>query len=233
MATLSVGDSVVISSSTSYFSAEDVGQRIRAIDADGEIVGEMKIIGYTSATIVIGEVIYPVDETTFAGGSWGLSVSSISGLDHLEGETVTVLADGGTDKPDKVVSNGTITLSYDYFVVNVGLPYTQRIKTLPQEAGSQRGTAQGKIQRINQVGFKVNRSFKGFYCGGADDMLDKVQYRDPSTLMGTPELLYTGVIPNISFRDDYRYGSQVIIENTEPLPIELLSVMTTIDTNDK
>jgi hypothetical protein len=169
------------------------------------------------------------------------------------------LADGGTDKPDKVVSSSTITLENDYFVVTVGLPYSQKILTLPQEAGSQRGTAQGKIQRINQVGFKVNRSHKGFKVGGAATSLDTVSYiesttpevlytgtipntsfilerisfRDPSTPMGTPEVLYTGMIPNISFRDDYRYGAQVRIQNDDPLPIELLSVITTLDTNDK
>jgi len=143
------------------------------------------------------------------------------------------LADGGTDKPNKVISNGTITLAYNYFIVNVGLPYTQKIKTLPQEAASQRGTAQGKIQRINQVGFKVNRSYRGFLCAGHVDYLEKIQFRDPMTLMGTPESRYTGTIPNISFRDDYRYGSQVLIYNSDPLPIELLSIITTIDTNDK
>jgi hypothetical protein len=81
----------------------------------------------------LAEVKYPFSTTTYAPGYWGLSVSSISGLDHLEAETLTVLADGGTDKPNKVVSNGTLTLSYDYFVVTAGLPYTQKIKSLPQE----------------------------------------------------------------------------------------------------
>jgi hypothetical protein len=158
-----------------------------------------------------------------------------------------------------VVSNGTISLAYNYFVVTVGLPYTQKIVTLPQEAGSQRGTSQGKIQRINQVGFKVNRSYKGFKVGGiVDDLeaisyvtavdseviysgtipnvnfiLEKVSFRDPATLLGNPELLYTGIIPNITFRGDYHYGSQMIIENSDPLPIELLAIMTSLDTNDK
>jgi len=227
------GTSIIVTSSAAYFSANDVGQRIRAIDADGNTVGELKIVNYSQSTIVLADIIYTFDALTYAAGSWGLSVEQISGLDHLEGKTVIVLADGGTDKPNKVVSNGTITLSYNYFVVNVGLPYSQTMKTMPQEAGSQRGTSQGKIQRINQVGFKVNRSFKGFLCGGETKYLDKIVFRDPTTLMGTPELLYTGTIPNISFRDDYKYGSQVLIRNDEPLPIELLSLMTSIDTNDK
>jgi hypothetical protein len=227
------GTTVIVTSSAAHFSANDIGQRIRAVDADGATLGELEITAYTSSTVVLGEVKYDFSTTSYAANYWGVSATSISGLDHLEAKTVTILADGGTSKPDQTVSSGTITLPYDAFVVNVGLGYTQTLKTLPQEAGSQRGTSQGKIQRINQVGFKVNRSFKGFYCGGATDMLDQVRFRDPSTLMGTPELLYTGTIPNVTFRDDYRYGSQVIIQNSDPLPIELLSVITSIDTNDK
>jgi hypothetical protein len=227
------GTSVIVTSSAVYFASNDVGQRIRAIDTAGATIGELEVTGYTSSTIVVGKVKYNFDALAYAAGKWGVSVNSISGLDHLEAKTVSVLADGGTDKPNKVVSNGTITLAYDYFVVTAGLPYTQIIYTLPPEAGSQKGTAQGKIQKINQVGFKVNRSFKGFSCGGTAALVDKVQFRDPTTLLGTPELLYTGVIPNIPFRDDYRYGSRVYIQNSDPLPIELLSLMISVDTNDK
>jgi len=51
--------------------------------------------------------------------------------------------------------------------------------------------------------------------------------------MGTPELLYTGIIPNIDFNDDYRYGSQITVINVDPLPVELLSIMSSVDTQDK
>ena len=253
------GTSVIVTSSTAYFSIDDIGQRIRAVDADKAIIGELEVTHYTSSTIVVGDVKYAFDSNAYDESRWGVSVTEISGLDHLEASTVSVLADGGTDKPNKTVSSGTITLANDYFEVHAGLPYTQKIKTLPQEAGSQRGTSQGKVQRINEVAFKVNRSHKGFEVGNAEDELDVVSYiestttevlftgtipnanfvlqrisfRDPSTPMGTPEVLYTGVIPNISFRDNYRYGSQVLIHNSDPLPIELLNIITTLDTNDK
>ncbi len=229
----SVGTTVVVTASDVYFSSGDVGQRIRAIDADGETVGEIEITGYTSSTIVVGEVVTTFSALTIAAGLWGLSVSEISGLDHLEGEDVNVLADGGLDAPEKTVSNGTITLADDYFVVTAGKSYTQKIVTLPQEAGSQRGTSQGKIQRINQVAFKVNNSYTGFKTGGTEDTVDQVSFRDPSTPMGSAPALYTGVIPNINFRDTYKYGSEIVIINEDPLPIELLSMISSLDTNDK
>jgi len=253
------GTTVVVTSSASYFNATDVGQRIRAIDSEGTIVGEMIITAYTSATNVIGEVRYAFNTTSYAASLWGLSVDNISGLDHLEAEEITVLVDGGTDKPDKTVSAGSISLANDGFVIHAGLAYYQTFKNLPQEAGSQRGTSQGKIQRINQAAFKVNRSHKGFKVGAVADELDTVSYiesttqeiayvgtipnanftlerisfRDPATPMGTPEVLYTGVIPNVSVRGNYAYGAQLILQNQDPLPVELMSLITTIDTNDK
>jgi hypothetical protein len=227
------GTTVVVTTSAAYFSADDIGQRIRAIDSNGVTKGELEITAYTSSTNVVGEVKTEFSVTDYAVSLWGLSVSSISGLDHLEAETVKVLLDGGTDKPDKTVSNGTITLSNDGFVASIGLGYTQTIKTLPQEAGAQRGTAQGKIQRITEAAFKLNRSHRGFEVGGSSDELETVSFRDPSTLMGTAETLYTGTLANIPIRNDYTYGSQLIISNSDPLPIELMSLITTIDTQEK
>ena len=253
------GTSVLVTSSSAYFTAGDVGLRIRSVDQYHNILGEMNITGYTSSTIVVGKVIYPFTAPTYSAGYWGVSVNQISGLSQLEAATVVVLADGGTDYPAKVVSNGTITLAYNYFVVTVGLQAIQKLMNLPQETKDEFGTAQGKKQRINNVAFKVNNSYKGFSIGGANSSLSTLSYidstsgstiyvgtipnpnfvlkevvfRNPVTLLGTPELLYTGTIPNLTFQDDYRYGSQVIIQNNDPLPIELLSLITTIETFDQ
>lgn len=228
------GTSVVVTSSGAYFSADDVGERIRAITgATATIIGELKITAFTSSTVVVGTVVASFSTTAYSGGDWGLSVDTISGLDHLEAETIAVLADGGLDKPNKTVSAGAITLAYNYFVVNAGLPYDQTLKTLAQDRGSMRGTSQGKVQRINEVAFKVNRSHKGFSVGGDTQYLDQIQFRDPTTLLGSPEALYTGTIPNISFRGDYGYGSQILIVNEDPLPIEMLAIISSIDTYDK
>ncbi len=254
------GGTMTITASTAYFAAGDVGQRIRAINTQsGIILGEAEIVAYTSGTQVTAEVKYNFGALSYAAGNWGLSVQTISGLSHLEAKEVIVLADGGTDLPAKTVASGVIQLAYDYFIVHVGLQYDQIIKTLPKEAGSVRGTAQGKKQRINEIALKVNRSHKGFKVGGSEDSLDivsyiesttteilytgtisnadfvleRVSFRDPATPLGTPEVLFTGIIPNISFRDDYQYGSQVYIKNEEPLPMEILSIMMTLETYDK
>ena len=64
-------------------------------------------------------------------------------------------------------------------------------------------------------------------------MAERVSFREPSTLLGTPEELFTGTLANINFKDDWRYGSQVYVENDEPFPIEILSIMCQMETQDK
>jgi hypothetical protein len=224
---------VTITSSGAAFVAGNVGKRIRTIDKDGITQGEGKITAVGSPTGCTITVSNTFSSLAFAASRWGISVSTIIGLDHLEGESARVLADGGVDNPAKTVSAGTITLAYNYFVVRVGLPYDQIVYTLPKEGGNNRGTAQGKIQRINEIAFKVNRSHRGFKAGESAAELDVVATRDPSTPMGTPEQLFTGIIPNISFRGNYAYGSQIYIKNEDPLPVELLSIMLSVDTYEK
>ena len=226
------GTSVLVTSSTASFTSSDVGQRIRSIDANGATNGELKITGYTSTTIVLGNITYAFSSSTVAANSWGLSVDEISSLGHLEAKTVSVLADGGVDKPTKTVSNASITLAYNYFVVLVGLAYTPTLETLPQEKAAQRGTAQGKLQRINEITFKVNRSFTGFYVGWKAGEMDKFRLRDQTTLMGTPPSLTTGTLTPDVFRGGYERGAKVRIEVRDPLPVELLSIITAIDTQE-
>ena len=227
------GSSIVLTCSSDYFIDSDETMRIRAIDSSGSTIGEMYITSYSTARQVTGDIRYTFSASSIAAGYWGKSVDAISGMDHLELETVKVLADGGLDKPDKVVTGGTVDLAYNYFVVQCGLPFNQKLQLLPFEAGSKRGTSQGKIQRINQVMFKLNRSYRGFKMGGAEDLAVRESFRDPSTDLGTPEQLYTGILENINFRDDYRYGSQIWVTNEEPFPIEILSIMGMLDTQDK
>lgn len=218
------GTVALVTSSAAYFASGNVGKRLRAIDSDGNTVGQLTITGYTSSTIVIGTITDDFDDFSYSAGLWGISVNTISGLEHLEGENVSVLGDGVKDSPNKLVTSGTITLVTDAFYVNAGLPYTQKINTLPKETGSQRGTAQGKKQRINEVGLKLNRSYTGYSIGQDEDSLTQ-QTALPS--------LYTGVISNIFFRGDYIYGAEVVIENSDPLPMEILSLLTTVDTQEK
>ncbi len=49
---------ITVTSSAAYFATDDVGQRLRAINADGDIVGEIEITSYGSTTLVKGTSKY-------------------------------------------------------------------------------------------------------------------------------------------------------------------------------
>lgn len=220
----------LVTSSASYFAATMVGKKIKSINSSGSTTGEMTITGYTSGTIVVGSITTTFLVSSNLANYWGVSVASISGLSHLEAKVVSSLADG-IPKSSLTVSNATISLPSSAYIVQVGIPYTQTLKTLPQEAAAQRGTAQGKLQRINEVAVKVNNSHQGFSIGGSNSLLDNRSLS--AALTNATVVLTTGTIPNIFFRDDYRYGSQVIIKNYDPLPMEILAIVTSLDTNEK
>jgi hypothetical protein len=221
--------SVTVTSSTAYFAGSQIGKRLRAIDASGTTLGEGQITGTNSTTSITLSITTTFNSLAYIAGRWGISVSTISGLGHLETKTVGILADGNTESLTRTVASGSITLGSNYFVINAGLSYNQLIYTLPKEAGSQRGTSQGKVQRFNEVAFKVNRSTQNFYYGPDASNLDLVSV----AITPSVSTLYTGVLAPLGFRGGYARGAQVYIKNSNPLPIELLNVIGTLETYDK
>lgn len=225
--------SITVTSSTSFFAAGSVNKRIRMIDDDGVTLGEGLVTAYTSGTSVTVSVTTVFTSLSSSAGYWGLSVSSVSGLSHLEAKTVGILADGNTESLTRTVASGVVTLGSNYFVINVGLSYNQIIATLPKEGGSARGTANAKFQRVHEIAFKVNRSTQDFQYGQDANNLDYVNQSFTPTVTS----LYTGIIPpetgGIAMRGGYARGASVYIKNSTPLPIELLSIVFSIETSDK
>jgi hypothetical protein len=105
--------------------------------------------------------------------------------------------------------------------------------TLPKETPDAKGTSQGKKQRIYQVAFKLNNSYAGFKIGRDTNNLYPITSRDPSIPMGTPPTFATGQIANIMFAGDYLYGATMVIQNTDPFPVEITSLITSMETFDK
>jgi len=157
------------------------------------------------------------------------ATDTFSGLDHLEGETVSILADGAVCADTDVVS-GAITLSDAASVVHVGLPYTSVLEPMRLEAGSQEGTAQGKIKRIHKLIVRFYRTI-GARIGTDSENIDVVPFRKPSDLMGSGPALFTGD-KEVEFPGGYSKDSFIRIEQTQPLPMTVLSIMPRMKTYD-
>lgn len=150
------------------------------------------------------------------------STTTISGLWHLEGETVYIWADGAT-QPNKVVASGRITLDRAASVVQVGYTYNSDGQLLRIEAGAADGTAQGKIKRINKVGFMLYRTL-GLKFGRDFDNLDTISFRTTGNAMGAAVPLFSG-IKSETFDGDYDMDGQVCWRQDTPAPGIILAIM--------
>ena len=159
----------------------------------------------------------------------GSATTTISGLNHLEGETVAILADGATHA-DKVVSGGRVTLDRSASKVHIGYGYTSTIETLRLEAGADDGIAQGKIKRIHGV---TARFFKtvGAELGPDLNNLDRLPFRDSSMAMNQAVPLFTGD-KEIYFPSGYETDARVIVRQSQPLPMTVLAIMRRSNTFD-
>ena len=174
------------------------------------------------------------DNTTFnfldsALAYSGSAVTTISGLDHLEGQTVSILANGATH-PDKTVSNGSITLDRSSTNVKVGLSYSSILQTMRLDAGSQNGTSQGKTKRIYEITIRLYESV-GVEVGESLDNMERIPFRTSSDPMDQGIPPFTGD-KAVEFRGNYDTDGFIFVRQTQPLPLTILSLYPELQTND-
>lgn len=160
----------------------------------------------------------------------GAPADVISGLGHLEGQTVSVLVDGATH-PDRVVTGGSITLNREGSKIHIGLAYESNIKTLNIEAGSADGTSQGKTKRIHRVAMRLYKTL-GLKFGPADDKLDTMTFRTSADEMGNPPALFTGD-KSINWNGYYETAGLIYLRQDQPLPFTLLGLFPQLVTQDR
>jgi len=159
----------------------------------------------------------------------GSATTTITGLNHLEGETVQILADGSSH-PDKTVSGGSVTLDRSSEKVHIGYHYDSTVETLRIEAGADDGISQGKIKRIHGVTVRFLETV-GADVGPDTNNLDTIQFRDSSMAMDEAVPLFTGD-KEIAFPSGYDSDSRVVVQQTQPLPMTVLAVMRRSNTFD-
>lgn len=169
----------------------------------------------------------------------GAPGTSVTGLNHLEGQEVQLLVDG-TPQPSKTVSGGAITLDNAGQVVHVGLGYKSQIKILRQEAGSANGTAQGKTKRTHKlsarfhqtVGVKVGNGFDGdLLSNGYTAEMTIVDFGPNIANMNNAVPLFSGD-KALDLADDYSTEGYLCFEQDQPLPCTMLAIMPQLTTQD-
>ena len=159
----------------------------------------------------------------------GSAATTISGLDHLEGQTVSILADGSTH-PDKTVTSGSITLDRSATKVKVGLSYTSLLQTMRLDAGSQDGTSQGKTKRIFDITIRLYESI-GVEVGPDLSNMERIPFRSSADAMDSGLGVFTGD-KEVEFRGNYETDGFIFVRQTQPLPLTILSLYPRLQTND-
>ena len=152
---------------------------------------------------------------------------TVSGLSHLEGETVQVLADGATHA-DCVVASGAITLERTATTVHVGLGYVSDLETLdlyvPDSGGTMGGSAAiSRTARIDHVVLRFHDTVGG-KIGPTTTELDALSLRHPDEPMDGPPSVFRGD-KRVQFRGRYDRTRRIIVRQDQPLPMSLLALM--------
>lgn len=156
----------------------------------------------------------------------GEPTDEISGLEHLEGYTVAILADGNV-LPQQTVENGKVLLGNKYKKVHVGLPIDAEIKTLPIDFTAQDGTYLSRKKRIATVTLLLKDSRGGLF-GMKENELNEFKWRS-NEAYGEPISLQTGKFKVTIKSATYDETQQIIIKQPDPLPMTVLSLIPEIE----
>lgn len=121
----------------------------------------------------------------------GVAKTSFTGLDHLEGETVGVWADGA-DQADQIVSGGAVTIATAASKVVIGLKTSNRFEMLPFKFEvAKAGSARGRFARNIETGIGLYRTM-GLKLGVDEASLVNLDFRSVSHDMDSPPPLFSG-----------------------------------------
>ena len=187
--------------------------------------------GYSTYTSggSIRAAINSSDFTTY-GGEVRERTTTITGLDHLEGQSVQILAEGAAHAA-KTVTAGAITLDRPSSKVHVGLSYTSDFQMLRLDVGAADGTSQGKLNRFHRVVVRFLSTLGGA-IGPDVDNLETIVLRAGGDPMDAAVPLFTG---DIEFEWDGEYNSDnhIFYRQTQPFPVIIEAVMPQLHTQDR
>jgi len=149
----------------------------------------------------------------------GVPADEISGLGHLEGKTVNILADGAVH-PQRVVTGGAITLDVEASKVQVGLPIVADLQTLPLVIETQ-AFGQGRVKNVNKAWLRVYRS-SGIFVGPTAGELTEAKQRTVEPY-GSPPALKSEEI-QIVLTPTWADNGQIYVRQSDPLPLTIVAM---------
>jgi hypothetical protein len=152
----------------------------------------------------------------------GSAASTFTGLFHLEGETLDVLANGAV-KPQRTVASGALTLSTGTATTAaIGLHYDSNALTERLEVKVGGGSIQAKTKRITKLMIRFWQTLGGKYGPDADN-LTTIIFRSTSDPMDSSSPLKDEDI-TLDFDASYDTEGRIYIRQDQPLPMTVLAL---------
>lgn len=194
-------------------------------DANGDTATDivrLQVVQYFNAGSVTAKllVVCPATLRNTPVSTWARQARTISGLGHLEGKTVSILADGSVH-PQLVVQGGTIVLQEAAGVAHVGLPYNSDMETLDLELKNANETVLDKKIAGTSLTVMVEES-RGVMAGKDKNSLYKE--KTSRNAYEPPLESITGQV-EISISNNWQGKGRVFIRQSDPLPLTVLAVI--------
>lgn len=160
------------------------------------------------------------------------ATATVSGLEHLEGETVKAMVDGKSH-PDLTVTNGAVTLanSRTGSTIQIGLGNTWAVKPQRPDVGGRDGTSLGKAKRITLVVLQLLNTLGLKYGTSASDA---VEYDfDQGTSFGETPTLFSGYTEDLHLDADYTADGDMFFTGDDVFPATILGFTGDAATNER
>jgi len=152
--------------------------------------------------------------------------TAVTGLAHLNGKTVQVLADGNVET-NKVVAAGAITLDHASSTVQVGLPFETIVKPMRIDTDPSLGNSQGVVKQVRNLVIRVLDTL-GLKYGDGKAAFETLEFREIDSggdAMDSSPPLFTGD-KEIQFPGEFETEGDIVIKQDQPLPMTLIAIVT-------
>ena len=156
----------------------------------------------------------------------GDETSTLTGLDHLEGEVVDIIGEGAA-QTSKTVSSGSISIDNATEQAKVGLLYTSDLQTMRLDEGYTE-TTQTKTKRIYDLSVRFQDTV-GAKVGPNAANLTSIDFRASGSPMDLPIPLFTGD-KQVEFDTGYGTEGLVYVQQPQALPMTILGIYPRLET---
>ncbi|RLC74551.1 MAG: hypothetical protein DRJ03_31760, partial [Chloroflexi bacterium] len=154
----------------------------------------------------------------------GEPATVISGLSHLEGQPVSILADGAVFD-DQTVTDGAIVLPEAASKVAVGLPYRYRLQPMRIDVSAGKGGSHTMVKKIGRFFISFFKTLGSRY--GIENNMYDINWRNEDDY-DSPPALFTGE-KDLNFDGGFSPDDPILITGEKPLPCTIRAIIVDTD----